>query len=80
MERKKFALTRRATNVTLPADLLREARELEINFSQACEKGLIEAVRAARQQRWLAENQQAIDAWNAHVDAHLLPLASFRQF
>ena len=32
--------TRRATNVTLPTDLLDQARGLGLNVSQACEGGL----------------------------------------
>ena len=32
--------SRRPTNVTLPDNLLREARALGINLSQACERGL----------------------------------------
>ncbi len=71
---------RRATNVTLPEGLLRDARELGINLSQACERGLAAEVAAARQQRWLEENRDAMDAWNKHVAEHGLPLAGFRQF
>ncbi|HTW28869.1 MAG TPA: type II toxin-antitoxin system CcdA family antitoxin [Acetobacteraceae bacterium] len=71
---------RRATNVTLPDPLLREARALDINVSQACERGLAAAVAEARARRWLAENRGAIAAWNEHVETHGLPLADFRQF
>lgn len=71
---------RRATNVTLPEDLLQQARELDINLSQACERGLAAAVAERRRARWLAANNDAIDAWNAHVTEHGLPLAAYRQF
>ncbi|MGC8476891.1 MAG: type II toxin-antitoxin system CcdA family antitoxin [Acetobacteraceae bacterium] len=71
---------RRATNVTLPAPLLAEARALQVNLSQAAERGLREAVAEARRQRWQAENEAAIAEWNAHVEAHQLPLAAFRGF
>lgn len=71
---------RRATNVTLPDTLLREAREMGINLSQACERGLAAAVAEARRARWLADNRDAIADWNRHVDQHGLPLAAFRQF
>ena len=74
------ASPRRATNVTLPESLLQEARALGVNLSQACERGLVEAVAAGRRARWLAENQDAIEAWNTHVDTHGLPLAAYRQF
>jgi len=71
---------RRRANVTLPDSLLQEARDLQINVSQACERGLAAAVTEARARRWLQENRAAMDAWNEHVEAHGLPLAEFRQF
>jgi len=74
------ATPRRATNVTLPEPLLREARDMGINLSQACERGLTVAVAEQRRQRWLEENGEAIAAWNEHVAEHGLPLAAFRQF
>ena len=70
----------RATNVTLPELVLREARTLGINVSQACERGLSGAVAERRRAAWIEENSEAMGAWNAHVAAHGLPLARFRQF
>jgi len=66
--------------VTLPETLLQDAREMGINLSQACERGLAAEVANTRQQRWLDENKGAMDAWNGHVAEHGLPLAAFRQF
>ena len=43
--------SRRPTNITLPDTLLREARELGINLSQACERGLAAAVAAQHRTR-----------------------------
>ena len=57
-----------------------EARELDINVSQACERGLAAEVGAAKAQRWLGENRAAMEAWNEYVEQHGLPLAEFRQF
>ena len=73
-------ITRRATNVTLPEALLREAREMNINLSQACERGLAAEVAAVRRRRWTEENRDAMNAWNEHVAEHGLPLAAYRQF
>ncbi len=72
--------TRRATNVTLSAPLLRDARELGINLSQACERGIAAEVAALRRQRWLEQNRDAMQAWNEHVAQHGLPLAGHRPF
>jgi len=71
---------RRPTNVTLPEALLREAPALRINLSQACERGLAAAVAETRAQKFLAENRDAMDAWNEYVQRQGLPLAEFRQF
>jgi antitoxin CcdA len=71
---------RLSTNVTLPEDLLRQARDLAINVSQACENGLAAEVAETRAQQWLMENRAAMDAWNEYVDQHGLPLAAYRSF
>ena len=77
---RQSSTPRRATNVTLPEALLREARDLNINVSQACERGLATEVSETKAQRWLRDNRAAMDAWNEHVEQHGLPLAGFRQF
>ena len=72
--------TRRATNVSLPEDLVRRARTLGINLSQAAEHGLQLAIAEHESQAWLAENRCAIDSSNAFVDQHGLPLDEHRVF
>jgi antitoxin CcdA len=71
---------RRATNVSLSREHLAEARELGINVSQACERGLRETIAEVRATRWLEENREAIESSNAHVEANGLPLAKLRLF
>lgn len=71
---------RRPTDVNLPETLLRDARDLGINLSQACERGLIDEVAARLRQRWLDRNQAAIQGYNEHVARHGLPLAAYRKF
>jgi len=72
--------SRRAANVTLPEGLVREAKALGINLSQACERGLAAEVARARARAWQAENRAAMEAWNDHVERNGLPLAEYRQF
>ncbi|MBQ0821562.1 type II toxin-antitoxin system CcdA family antitoxin [Microvirga terrae] len=74
------ARDRRPTNVTLPVELVAEAKALNINVSQACESGLARSVAQARQARWLADNRDAIEAYNRMVERDELPLDQFRQF
>lgn len=77
---KSTASIRKATNISLDADLLGQARELDINISRACERGLVEQIPKARGERWLAENAQAIASSNEWVERNGLPLAHYRQF
>lgn len=71
---------RRATNVSLPADLIDEARRLGINISQACERGLEAQVRQSLREAWLEENLPALEAWNEWVRENGIPYAEYRQF
>jgi antitoxin CcdA len=72
--------TRRPTNVTLPEAMVKQAKDLKINISQACEAGLAAQVKAAREARWLEENRAAIDDYNKWIEEHGLPLEDYRIF
>jgi antitoxin CcdA len=71
---------RRPTNLSLDAGLLDEARELGVNLSRACERGLAEQVAEARAERWRAENAPALADSNAFVEREGLPLTHLRLF
>ena len=77
---QRRAPARRATNVSLDASHLAEARALGINISQACERGLVQQIQEVRSQRWLEENRAALESSNAFVEANGLPLAAKRLF
>lgn len=72
--------TRRPTNVSINAQLLAEARALEVNISRAAEQGLARAIAERRAALWLEENQAALESSNAYVEQHGLPLAQYRGF
>jgi antitoxin CcdA len=76
--------TRRArkspTNLSLQIDLVERARALDLNLSEVCEAALRQAIIAAEQTRWLAENKQAIEYYNAFVEKHGFFGEEFRQF
>ena len=59
---------RRPVNLTIRADLLAEAKALKLNASQAAETGIIAAVKMAHEQRWLRDNQDALQAHNNRVN------------
>jgi len=71
---------RRSTNVSLSAQLLAEARALEVNISRAAEQGLVRAIAERRAALWLEENQAALESSNAYIEQHGLPLAQYRGF
>lgn len=71
---------RKATNVSLDAALIEQARDLDINISRACERGLAEQIAEARDERWRRENAEAVASFNTYVERNGLPLARFRQF
>ena len=71
---------RRAINVSLDAALIEDARTLGVNVSQACETGLEARIKELRRERWLVENQEALEAMNAYVEEYGLPLGHLRQF
>jgi len=70
----------RPTNVSLDASLVEEAKALGVNISLASARGLEEAVKEARGKRWLEENRDALDSYNAWVEANGLPLEKYRLF
>ena len=58
---------KRAANVSINQGLLEEAKALDINLSATLERALEEEVRARKRQRWLAENREAIEAYNRRI-------------
>jgi antitoxin CcdA len=58
---------KKATNVTIRADLLEQARELKVNLSQEFEAHLVEVIRKRRGEQWLIDNREAIEAYNQFV-------------
>jgi antitoxin CcdA len=57
-----------------------EARALGLDPEAIAEKSLRDAIRAEKERRWREENREAIEAQNAWVEKHGLPLARYRMF
>jgi antitoxin CcdA len=72
--------SRKAANLSIDANVLADAKALDINVSRAAETGIAEAVRKEKGRRWLEENREALESSNAWVEKHGLPLAKYRQF
>jgi len=69
---------KKATNLSIRADLLEDARALEINLSREFEKHLENVIRQHRAEQWKRDNRAAIEAYNAFVKEHGLWSDEFR--
>ncbi len=67
MEGKLGRARKIATNVSARADLVAAARALGINLPEVFESAVAEAVRSRQREAGLADNGEAIDAYNARV-------------
>ena len=76
----RFEGPKKATNVSLNAELVEEARKLGINVSEACQSGLAAQVKAARDAAWKQENRAAIESWNDYIRKNGMPYDTYRQF
>lgn len=61
---------KKAANVSVNSDLLRQARALDINLSRALEERLAQLVQTARRRRWLEENGGALNAQHDLIARH----------
>jgi antitoxin CcdA len=61
---------KKPANLSINADLLVKAREMDINLSATLEQALIEALRERRREAWRAENRAAIQTYNDRVEKH----------
>lgn len=68
---------RRAVNLTVRSDVLRAARDLGVNTSQAAEAGILAAIAQTRSAAWVTQYRGAIQAHNRRVETAgvLLPAA-----
>ncbi|MEP9400666.1 type II toxin-antitoxin system CcdA family antitoxin [Sphingomonas silueang] len=60
--------------------MIADAESLGIDVVAACEAGLAQAIRRVREAEWLAQNREAIEAWNSWTETNELPLADLRRF
>lgn len=59
---------RKAVNLSVDADLLAEARRLELNLSRLLEERLADAVTEAGREAWIRENRSAIEDYNQRLE------------
>jgi len=71
---------RRATNLSLSADVLDAAKALHINISQTCDAHLRKVVKEEQERRWREEYADFIAAYNEKLATEGLPLDEWRTF
>lgn len=59
---------KKPTNLSINSDLLKKARDQNINLSAALEQALTSQLKAKQAQQWLEQNRNAIAAYNKAVD------------
>ncbi|MDF3416024.1 type II toxin-antitoxin system CcdA family antitoxin [Sulfitobacter sp. M57] len=67
---------KKATNLSLDQELLKDAKALGVNISAAAEDGVRHALREA----WLEENREALTEWGRWIEENGLPLENHRMF
>jgi antitoxin CcdA len=71
---------RRGTNLTIDPALVSEGKAAGLNLSRIAEEAILTALRQVHQQRWLAENAEAIAAYNRRVEDRGMFNDALRQF
>lgn len=71
---------KRATNLSLSADVLEAAKSLQLNVSQICDNYLRGVVRHEQMRRWREDHADFIAAYNATIETEGLPLDEWRTF
>ncbi len=60
---------KKSINLSINAELLQQAKQLNINLSQTLEQHLLEIIRQPLQEQWLAENKDALQDYNRRIEA-----------
>lgn len=74
------AAPKKSANLSINADLLRQAKQLNINLSQTLEQHLAEIVRQAQREQWLAENKGALEEYNRRIETRGVFSDGLRRF
>ncbi len=58
---------KKATNISINSDLIRQAKEYKINLSKTLEHELDKLIRKKAEEAWLEETQEAVESYNRHI-------------
>ncbi|MBS0316280.1 MAG: type II toxin-antitoxin system CcdA family antitoxin [Proteobacteria bacterium] len=71
---------KKATNLSLNAEVLKMAKDLGMNISQTVDALLAEEVKRRYWEKWRDDNREAFAAYNERIRREGLPLARYRSF
>jgi len=75
-----FKAKKKATNVSINSDLLKQAKALKINLSKTLEDRLAELLIDEKRRAWKKENREAIDAYNRRISENGIFSDGLRRF
>lgn len=83
-----MSIAGKAETLSLDAELLKEARDLNIDPARVAERALFhkireqrsDAERAEMDRKWNEENADAIASLNAHFEEHGFPFPQYRRY
>lgn len=73
-------MPKKAVNLSVDAELLAKAKEMELNLSATLENVLREKTREEEARRWKEESREAIEAYNERVRTHGVWSDGLRRF
>jgi len=71
---------KKAVNLRIDKALIEQAKGMRINLSQVLETSLAEILRRKRQEMWMTDNREAIDAYNQRVETRGVFSRGLRRF
>ena len=71
---------KKSTNLSINSDLLRQAKEHQINLSKTLEQRLSEMLRQEKRRQWKEDNRDAIDDYNRRIEANRVFSEGLRNF
>lgn len=71
---------KKPTNISLPIDIFRDAKELHINISKFCEQKLRDEIRLRMDQQWNQKHAAFIKTYNATIESEGVALQEWRTF
>lgn len=73
-------VTKKAVNLRIDRVMIEQAKAMHINLSQVLEAALTEILRHKRQEMWVTDNHDAIEAYNQRVETRGVFSRGLRRF